>query len=327
MKGKKVDKIFHNANIITLSDNNKFGEAIAIKNGKIKEIGPERQILNKYRADETIDVGGKEILPTFTDCAAHLDSSLNNNYLSKFELNYLQQGITKIHVHNINYSQLLKLDKFKNKMELEWYINVEPSKENIEFIRKNKQQLNSNFHIQGFTITNQNLFQINEIVVISKNKHLQIGIDLNLAQQNISSILKLLQDYNQDHRWFVFNLSKINKSTFEQIQKQNLFFCHKEGETKLNSMYCFGSNIDNFSIYKQLKTFVTKNNLEYIKSLKSISNWASYLSFSENINGSLSKGKDANFTILETPISTNPTLENIYSNSTYIKGKKIYSME
>ncbi|MBM3441045.1 MAG: amidohydrolase family protein, partial [Bacteroidetes bacterium] len=47
-------------------------EAIAIRGGKIIEVGPERQILNKYRSDETIDAQGKEIYPGFTDAHGHM---------------------------------------------------------------------------------------------------------------------------------------------------------------------------------------------------------------------------------------------------------------
>ena len=55
MKGQKVDLIIHNAAIHCLDDANTQAEAMAIKDGLIVEVGPERQILNKYRADESID--------------------------------------------------------------------------------------------------------------------------------------------------------------------------------------------------------------------------------------------------------------------------------
>ena len=88
MKGKKVDQLFHNASIICLDDNNTTGEAMAIKNGKIVEIGPERQILNKYRSEETIDVEGREIVPTFSDCNIQLNTTIKLNkvaiWLQKF---------------------------------------------------------------------------------------------------------------------------------------------------------------------------------------------------------------------------------------------------
>ena len=61
MKGIKVDMFIHNARIHTMDDLNTVEEAIAIRDGKIIEVGPERQILNKYRFDESIDAQGKDL--------------------------------------------------------------------------------------------------------------------------------------------------------------------------------------------------------------------------------------------------------------------------
>lgn len=71
-KGKSVDLIIHNANIHTMDETNDISQAIAIKDGKIVELGPERQILNKYSADEIIDAEGKDIYPGLTDCHGHI---------------------------------------------------------------------------------------------------------------------------------------------------------------------------------------------------------------------------------------------------------------
>ena len=72
MKGQKVDLIIHNAKIHTMDISNTVHDAIAIRNGKVVEVGPERQILNKYRSDETIDAQGKEMYPGFTDAHGHM---------------------------------------------------------------------------------------------------------------------------------------------------------------------------------------------------------------------------------------------------------------
>ncbi len=72
MKGDKVDLIVHNAIIYSMNPQNSVFEAMAIQDGKIVEIGPERQILNKYRADNTIDAQGKDLYPGFTDAHGHL---------------------------------------------------------------------------------------------------------------------------------------------------------------------------------------------------------------------------------------------------------------
>lgn len=73
-KGETVDLIVHNARIYSVDSDWKVYEAMAIRDGKIVELGAERQILNKYAADESFDAGGKEIYPGFIDAHAHIFS-------------------------------------------------------------------------------------------------------------------------------------------------------------------------------------------------------------------------------------------------------------
>ena len=74
MKGKAVDMIVHNAKIHTMDDQNIIAEAMAIKDGKIVEVGPERQIMNKYSADEYLDAEKKDVFPGLTDAHGHMMS-------------------------------------------------------------------------------------------------------------------------------------------------------------------------------------------------------------------------------------------------------------
>lgn len=70
-KGESVDLIIHNAQIHSGNRFDHVYEAMAIKDGIIVELGPEREILNKFRG-ESIDVGGKHIYPSFFDAHGHL---------------------------------------------------------------------------------------------------------------------------------------------------------------------------------------------------------------------------------------------------------------
>ncbi len=74
MKGQHVDLIVYNAKIHTMDENNTVGQAMAIKDGKIVEIGPERQILNKYSSEEEIDGKSREVYPGFIDAHGHMMS-------------------------------------------------------------------------------------------------------------------------------------------------------------------------------------------------------------------------------------------------------------
>jgi predicted amidohydrolase YtcJ len=66
-----ADLIIHNATIITVDENNTVAEAMAVKDGKILEIGPEREILNKYRSTQKIDAQKQFVYPGFIDAHCH----------------------------------------------------------------------------------------------------------------------------------------------------------------------------------------------------------------------------------------------------------------
>ncbi|MDB3905024.1 amidohydrolase [Crocinitomicaceae bacterium] len=74
MKSESVDLVIFNANIHGLDEKNQTHQAMAIRDGKIIEMGPDRQILNKYRFENSIDAEGKEIYPGFIDAHGHLFS-------------------------------------------------------------------------------------------------------------------------------------------------------------------------------------------------------------------------------------------------------------
>lgn len=74
MKGQSVDLVIHNAKIHTMDDKNSVVQAIAIRDGKVVEVGPDRQIMNKYSADEFIDAEGKDIFPGLADAHGHMMS-------------------------------------------------------------------------------------------------------------------------------------------------------------------------------------------------------------------------------------------------------------
>lgn len=70
-KGETVDLIIHNAQIYSGNRYDHVYEAMAIKDGIILELGPEREILNKY-SGTYIDAAEKSIYPSFFDAHGHL---------------------------------------------------------------------------------------------------------------------------------------------------------------------------------------------------------------------------------------------------------------
>tara|TARA_B100000508_G_scaffold138385_1_gene134345 strand:- start:28514 stop:30037 length:1524 start_codon:yes stop_codon:yes gene_type:complete len=71
-----------------MNDDLDKAEAIAIKDGEIVEVGPERQILNKYTADKTINAEQKDVFPGIHDAHGHIMS------LAKQRQNVDLRGVT-----------------------------------------------------------------------------------------------------------------------------------------------------------------------------------------------------------------------------------------
>lgn len=100
-KGKDVDLVIHNAKINTMNNKNEIVEAMAVKDGKIVEIGPNQQILNKYNADKIIDAQGKEVFPGFTDAHGHI-------------LSYLKQKLSVDLVGSKSYQDMIsRIEKYQ----------------------------------------------------------------------------------------------------------------------------------------------------------------------------------------------------------------------
>jgi predicted amidohydrolase YtcJ len=80
-KQEHADLVVHNAQIYLVDDDFRAVKAMAITDGKVVEIGAEREILNKYRADEFVDAAGRCVLPMFSDTAADPASLLAETML------------------------------------------------------------------------------------------------------------------------------------------------------------------------------------------------------------------------------------------------------
>jgi hypothetical protein len=70
-RDRDADLVVHNAVIHALDEAGTVHQAMAIKDGRILELGPEHQIRNRYSAKETYDAGGQHVYPGFIDGHCH----------------------------------------------------------------------------------------------------------------------------------------------------------------------------------------------------------------------------------------------------------------
>ncbi|MBX2984066.1 MAG: amidohydrolase [Flavobacteriales bacterium] len=70
-RNKEADLVVRNARIMSMDEAGTTYTAMAIKDGRILELGAEYQILNRYRAKEVFDAGTRFIYPGFIDGHCH----------------------------------------------------------------------------------------------------------------------------------------------------------------------------------------------------------------------------------------------------------------
>ena len=68
---KNIDLLVYNATVYTVDSSFSIAEAIAVKDGKIVEVGKSFDLQEKYNAKESLDAQGKFIYPGFIDAHAH----------------------------------------------------------------------------------------------------------------------------------------------------------------------------------------------------------------------------------------------------------------
>ncbi len=77
-QGESADLIVHNAVIYSCDENFTVYEAMAIRDGEIVQLGPNREILNGYDCDNIVDAGLMPVYPGFHDAHCHFQSYANN---------------------------------------------------------------------------------------------------------------------------------------------------------------------------------------------------------------------------------------------------------
>ena len=70
-QGEPADLILHNGLILTLDAADTEAQAVAVRGGRVIEVGAERAILNKYGAAQTVDLKGAVLVPGLMDAHAH----------------------------------------------------------------------------------------------------------------------------------------------------------------------------------------------------------------------------------------------------------------
>jgi len=109
-KTEEADLVVHNATIYSVDEAFNTYQAMAIKDGKIIELGAEREILNRYKAKKTIDAKKRFVYPGFYDAHSHfLGFARNRGEINLFGSKSFEEVVDRV-------------QKFVAKSDREWIV-------------------------------------------------------------------------------------------------------------------------------------------------------------------------------------------------------------
>ena len=256
-KGKSVDIVIHNARIHTMNESDVIYEAIAIKAGKIVEVGPEQQILNKYTSKEEIDAGGKDIYPGFTDVHGHIID------LAKKKLSVDLTGTR-------SYDELLmRLEKYSQLNSSSFIIgrgldtSLWSSKEKFT-----NERLNSVFSKIPVCL----YFIGDEVVVVNKDFLTKSKIESKdgiIKGNSIEQVAKILPSYSKhqlkktileiQNQLFQYGITGVHEAGIDFENLQLFKELVKSNQLKLNMYAMLAPSEKNYEFAKQNKIQKNKN--------------------------------------------------------------------
>lgn len=100
---ERVDMVIHAAKIYTADSSFNVNEAIAIKDGKVLDVGTKDYIDSKYLADSAINAEGKFVYPGFIDAHCHFSGyGLSSYRLDLVGTKSYEEVLTKLQVYEKN---------------------------------------------------------------------------------------------------------------------------------------------------------------------------------------------------------------------------------
>jgi predicted amidohydrolase YtcJ len=284
-QGQTADLIIHNATIYTCDENFSIHDAMAIKDGKILQVGPEREIMNGYDCGEIIDLAKAPVYPGFHDGHCHFKGYALT--LNEVDLNGSK-----------SFEEVVKrVEDFESNNEFEWikgrgwdhtlWEGEEfPTNDTFNLLFPDKPMAirrvdghaalvnQKALDIAGYTA--ETIIEGGYIEVVD-GKCTGLLLDnaydsmaIHIPQVEDDKMLKLIQDAEQD--LFEVGLTSINDAGLESKDREDFIKWYSDGSLKIKDYAMLFPVKENLDFAKQEKDY--HNNNLHIRSFKVIADGA-----------------------------------------------------
>lgn len=284
-QGDEADLIIHNAKIYSCDENFTIYEAMAIRDGKIIQLGPEREILNGYKCDNIYDAQLQPIYPGFYDGHCHFLGYAKS--LSEVDLNNcisFDEVVERIE----NYELTNELDWIEGRGwdQTLWANDSFPSNERLNELFPDKPLLIR--RVDGHAaLANQKALDLAGITLeteiegglIGKNENGLTGILLDNAYDSVSKFipemtpdkkLKFLQE--AEYKLFEAGLTSINDAGISALDRELFVKWYLNGDLQIKDYAMLFPEPDNMT-FASSEGIYKKGNL-HIGSFKVIADGA-----------------------------------------------------
>ena len=321
-----------------------------------------KALLQKAKITENEGIVKNQELNQIAKITPTYSSSQLKKAILEIQNELLQYGITGVHEAGVSFKnlQLFKSLVKANQLKLNLYAMLSPSEENYQFAKKQSIQRFKNLSIRSFfaddTIPLEELKRIS-LVCEATGYQMSVSSGNPIKNNTILELYSSINQVNKDHRWRMENAQNLTSKEYNQLSKLGVFasivpnasiyypsiqvafksILNQTGMITIGSNFPFqpfnpsvtihtivqALNSDNTSI----KNISPRETLSLDECIKGMTSWAAYSAFEENIRGTIEKGKEATFVVFEFPVLSGPELIQNYASMTFIKGKKVYSVE
>lgn len=284
-QGDTADLIIYNATIYSCDEGFNTYEAMAIRDGKILQLGPDREILNGYDCDNIIDAELKPVYPGFYDGHCHFQSYANQLVqVDMFGCQSFDEVVDRVVAYEE--SNDLPFINGRGWDQTLWENDAFPSNDTFNVLFPNKPLLLS--RVDGHAaLANQKAL---DNAGIGAESHIEggeilmrdgqpTGLILDNALDSVYSHLpkipkdqQLVNLQNAEYNLFQAGLTSINDAGIESVDRDNMIEWYKNGQLSIQSYAMLYPDDDNLA-FAMDKGIVYAGNMT-IRSFKLIADGA-----------------------------------------------------
>ncbi|MFT4601870.1 MAG: putative amidohydrolase YtcJ [Arenicella sp.] len=284
-QGEDADLIIHNATIYSCDENFTIYEAMAIKDGKILQMGPEREIMNGYDCGEIIDLQKAPVYPGFHDAHCHFKGYALT--LSEVDLNGSKSFDEVLsRVSDFDENNEFSWVKGRGWDQTLWEENEFPKNDSLNILFPDKPVAVR--RVDGHAaLVNQTALDIAGITPETKIEggYIEVidgrctGLLLDNAYDSVAihipdleseKLLKLMQDAESD--LFEVGLTSINDAGIESKDREKYIEWYSNEDLKIKDYCMLFPDDDNLAFAQKEKDY--RNNNLHIKSFKVVADGA-----------------------------------------------------